>query len=201
MRRWGGPRAPPRPGASQRRATGGRRAAATPHVGPPSRGARAAGGAEAAAPPRPAARQRGTTAGRPPASLPAAHPREHALVLGARQGRQAKPAKTGLVLEEERQPQRVVRPADAAHAGARHVRAEVEHVVGVTQRDEHLSTVGEPARIPRLLVALVRYLNAPEIPVQRLVLRRERDRVGGLVEPPPDRGPILHGRLAEAVHP
>src|SRR5690349_4806085 len=166
MQRWGVPRGPPPRAASRRRATDGRRAAATPRARPQGpEGAGRGAGAEAVAPPRGAAPRRGTAGGRSPASLRATHPGEHPLVLGARQRRQAEAAETGLVLEEERQAQLVIRPADAAHARARHVRAEVEDVVGVAQRDEHFSPIREPTRLPRLVVALVRYLNAPEIPV------------------------------------
>src|SRR5437879_376521 len=100
---------------------------------PPARPARAA------APPR-SARERAAAragprrwAGRgpPPASLAATHLRRGALEFGPRQGRQTEATKAVLILEEERQPQRVVGPPDAAHAGARGIRAEIEHIVGL----------------------------------------------------------------------
>src|SRR6266702_4023047 len=123
----------------------------------------------AAAPPRPEAGDR------PPASLPAALLRYHALVLGPRERRHPETAESRIVLEKERQPEPVVGPADAAHARAGHVRREVEHVVGLAQRDEHLPPVGQPAGISRLPEALVRDLHPAEVPIQRLILRRELD--------------------------
>src|SRR3989475_3833680 len=50
------------------------------------------------------------------------------------------------------------------------------HLVRLAQRDVHFSTIGQPARLAGLLEPLVRDLDAPEILVERLVLRGDGDR-------------------------
>src|SRR6266566_52256 len=196
MWRLAGARGPPPRAASPPRATAGPRAGAIRHARPRCRERSAEPWRRtAAAPPRPEAGDR------PPASLPAALLRYHALVLGPRERRQPETAESRIVLEKERQPEPVVGPADAAHARAGHVRREVEHVVGLAQRDEHLPPVGQPARISRLPEALVGHLDAAEIRLQRFILRGDLDGIGCLVELAPSGRALVRGCLAQLVDP
>src|SRR5207245_9430996 len=118
------------------RATGGLPAGATP------RAARPAGH-----PGRPRAKHPPGGAGlwRLP-SLRATHLRERALVLGARSGREAIMPERGLVLNVECQAQVGVGPAYRARAGGRGPRigADIEHLVELAQRAEHLAPLGQP---------------------------------------------------------
>ena len=131
----------------------------------------------------------------------ATHLRRGALEFRPRQGSETEAAETVLILEKQRQPQRVVGPANPTHAGARGIGAEIEHVVRFTQRDVHLATIGEPAGVARLAKPLVGELDAAEIRLQRLVLRRAPDRVGRRIELAPHRRPLLGGGLTQFVHP
>src|SRR2546427_4418803 len=46
-------------------------------------------------------------------------------------------------------------------------------LVRVAQGDGHFPPIGQPAGLPGLLEPLVRHLDAPEVLVERLVLRRD----------------------------
>src|SRR3989454_5607660 len=129
------------------------------------------------------------------------HSSEHPLKFRSRQRRQTEAAETGLILEEERDAERVVRPADRAGAGTRDVRAEIVDLVRVAQGDGHFPPIGQPAGLPGLLEPLVRHLDAPEVLVERLVLRRDGDGVRRLEEFAPHRGSLLRGRLAQLADP
>src|SRR2546426_822974 len=152
------------------------RAGSPPHAtgGPPRAGTRRA--RPPCAPPglRPAWERRPGGRTRPkPASRRPPHSREHRLKFRARQRRQTEAAEAGLILEEEGDAETVVRPADRARARARDVRAEVVDLVRLAQRDVHFPTISQPAGLAGLLEPLVRYLDAAEILVERLVLRRD----------------------------
>src|SRR3989449_8714650 len=101
---------------------------------------------------------------------------------------QAEAPESRIVLEKEGQPLLPVSPAHAPDPRARHVRREVEHIVGLAQRDQHLPPVRQPAGFSLLAKPLVRDLHPAEVPIQRLILRRELDRVGRLVELLPNSG-------------
>src|SRR5947209_18595999 len=95
----------------------------------------------------------------------------------------------------------VVYTSDSADPLSRNIRREVEHVVRLTQGDEHLAPVRQPPRLSRLPKALVRDLDAAEVGLQRLVLRRDLDWIGRFVERAPDGGTLVGGRLTQLVHP
>src|SRR5207253_10260643 len=143
-------------------------------------------------------------AGAPPwreSSLGTAHLSEDALEFRTRQRGQAEAAEPALILEEQGQAERVVRPADAPYARARYVGRKVEHVVGLAQADVHFASVGQPPRPSRFPKPLVGELHAPEVRLERLVLRCDRHGIGGLVKLPPDGGPLVWRSLAQLVHP
>src|SRR5207245_1141090 len=71
----------------------------------------------------------------------------------------------------------------------------------LAQRDVHFPTISQPAGLAGLLEPLVRRLDAPEILVERLVLRRDGYGVRRLEEFAPDGGSLLGARLAQLGHP
>src|SRR3989475_12495122 len=75
------------------------------------------------------------------------------------------------------------------------------HLVRLAQRDVHFSTIGQPARLAGLLEPLVRDLDAPEILVERLVLRGDGYGVRRLEEFAPHHGSLVGARLAQLGHP
>src|SRR3989475_7829443 len=74
-------------------------------------------------------------------------------------------------------------------------------LVRVAQGDGHFPPIGQPAGLPGLLEPLVRHLDAPEVLVERLVLRRDGDGVRRLEEFAPHHGSLLRGRLAQLADP
>src|SRR5437899_9811338 len=126
-------------------------------------------------PPRYRARPCASPAGSP-------HSGEDALVIGARRRREQEAAEPSLILKIENQPLAVIGPAQCSQATAIDAVRHVQHFIRVAKSNQHFSTLGEPTGLPFVLEAHVGLLKAPEILVQRLVLRRNRVGIGGLPE-------------------
>src|SRR6266566_4790989 len=137
-------------------------------------------------PPRSRARRRASPFGSP-------HPRQHALKLGARRRCQTIPAEARLILEIQHETLGRVGPTQHALPAAIHPVREVQYLVRLAQGDEDLAPLGEPAGLPLILEPHVRLLDAPEVIVDSLVLRRDGRRVRGFPEGAPDFGAMVGG--------
>ena len=96
---------------------------------------------------------------------------------------------------------RCVRPTQQPHTVPVHAAREIGHLIGFAERDKHFAALGQPSRLALVGKSNVRLLHAPEIIVDRLVLRREGDRIGRLPKLPPHVGTTVCRRAAQRVDP